>query len=47
MENLVKAGVDMFDVDLGCYDNWWLPHPAGGDAGRLFLGSRVARQGAF
>lgn len=27
MENLVKAGVDMFDVDLGCYDNWWLPHP--------------------
>ncbi|MDR0840745.1 MAG: FAD-dependent oxidoreductase [Christensenellaceae bacterium] len=27
MEELVKAGVDMFDVDLGCYDNWWLPHP--------------------
>ncbi len=27
MENLVKAGVDMFDVDLGCYDDWWLPHP--------------------
>lgn len=27
MSNLVKAGVDMFDVDLGCYDNWWLPHP--------------------
>jgi len=27
MHNLVKAGVDMFDVDLGCYDNWWLPHP--------------------
>lgn len=27
MEMLVKAGVDMFDVDLGCYDNWWLPHP--------------------
>ena len=27
MQNLVKAGVDMFDVDLGCYDNWWLPHP--------------------
>ncbi len=27
MENLVKAGVDLFDVDLGCYDNWWLPHP--------------------
>ncbi len=25
--NLVKAGVDMFDVDLGGYDNWWLPHP--------------------
>ncbi len=29
MENLVKAGVDIFDVDLGCYDNWWLPHPPG------------------
>jgi 2-enoate reductase len=27
MKNLVKAGVDIFDVDLGCYDNWWLPHP--------------------
>jgi len=27
MANLVKAGVDMFDVDLGCYENWWLPHP--------------------
>jgi len=26
MANLVKAGVDAFDVDLGCYDNWWLPH---------------------
>lgn len=29
MKNLVEAGVDMFDVDLGCYDNWWLPHPPG------------------
>ncbi|MDD3840633.1 MAG: FAD-dependent oxidoreductase [Clostridia bacterium] len=27
MSNLVKEGVDIFDVDLGCYDNWWLPHP--------------------
>ena len=27
MRHLVEAGVDMFDVDLGCYDNWWLPHP--------------------
>ena len=27
MATLVAAGVDMFDVDLGCYDNWWLPHP--------------------
>jgi 2-enoate reductase len=27
LANLVKAGVDLFDVDLGCYDNWWLPHP--------------------
>jgi len=29
MANLVKAGVDAFDVDLGGYDNWWLPHPPG------------------
>lgn len=27
MRKLVEAGVDLFDVDLGCYDNWWLPHP--------------------
>lgn len=27
MKQLVRAGVDMFDVDLGCYENWWLPHP--------------------
>ena len=27
MVHLVEAGVDIFDVDLGCYDNWWLPHP--------------------
>ncbi len=27
MEALIRAGVDCFDVDLGCYDNWWLPHP--------------------
>jgi len=27
MHNLVLAGVDIFDIDLGCYDNWWLPHP--------------------
>ena len=25
--NLVKAGVDMLDIDLGSYDNWWLPPP--------------------
>ncbi len=27
MKNLVREGVDLFDVDLGSYDNWWLPHP--------------------
>jgi len=27
LKNLVAAGVDIVDVDLGCYDNWWLPHP--------------------
>lgn len=37
MENLVKAGVDLFDVDLGCYDNWWLPHPPAGMPAGCFL----------
>ena len=27
LKNLVKVGVDIIDVDLGCYDNWWLCHP--------------------
>lgn len=37
MANLVKAGVDMFDIDLGCYDNWWLPHPPGPMPPGLYL----------
>ena len=37
MENLIKAGVDIFDVDLGCYDNWWLPHPPAGMPAGCFL----------
>ena len=37
MRNLIKAGVDMFDVDLGCYDNWWLPHPPAGMPAGCFL----------
>ena len=45
MDNLVKAGVDMFDVDLGCYDNWWLPHPpAGMPAGCFLEVSRAAKE---
>ena len=45
MENLVKAGVDIFDVDLGCYDNWWLPHPpAGMPAGCYLDVSKVAKE---
>ncbi|MDR3644584.1 MAG: NADH:flavin oxidoreductase, partial [Clostridia bacterium] len=24
---LYEAGVDAFDVDKGCYDNWFFPHP--------------------
>ena len=24
---LVEAGVDAFDIDKGCYDNWFYPHP--------------------
>ncbi len=37
MKDLVKAGVDMFDVDLGCYDNWWLPHPPSSMPSGCFL----------
>ncbi len=37
MKNLVAAGVDMFDVDLGCYDNWWLPHPPASMPSGCFL----------
>lgn len=37
MINLVEAGVDMFDVDLGCYDNWWLPHPPSSMPSGCFL----------
>ena len=37
MENLVKAGVDLFDVDIGCYDNWWLPHPPAGMPAGCFV----------
>ncbi|MDY3888668.1 MAG: FAD-dependent oxidoreductase [Agathobacter sp.] len=45
MEDLVKAGVDMFDVDLGCYDNWWLPHPPAGMPAGCFLEiSRIAKE---
>lgn len=45
MGNLVKAGVDIFDVDLGCYDNWWLPHPpAGMPAGCFLEVSRIVKE---
>jgi 2-enoate reductase len=30
LTNLVRAGVDLVDVDLGGYDNWWLCHPPEG-----------------
>lgn len=44
MKALVKAGVDCFDVDLGCYDNWWLPHPpAGMPAGCFKLVAKAAK----
>ena len=37
MKALVAAGVDIFDVDLGCYDNWWLPHPPSSMPAGCFL----------
>ncbi len=45
MQALVQAGVDLFDVDLGCYDNWWLPHPPGAMPPGCFLDvARTARE---
>ncbi|MBQ3004518.1 MAG: FAD-dependent oxidoreductase, partial [Clostridia bacterium] len=45
MKNLVKAGVDMFDVDLGCYDNWFLPHPPGSMPPGCFLDiAKIAKE---
>lgn len=45
MVNLVAAGVDAFDVDLGCYDNWWLPHPPTSmPPGCYVEAARVARE---
>ena len=44
MSNLVKAGVDMFDVDLGSYDNWWLPHPPASMPSGCYLSiSKIAK----
>lgn len=37
MSELVEAGVDIFDVDLGTYDNWWLPHPPGSMPPAVYL----------
>ena len=45
MRRLVEAGVDIFDVDLGCYDNWWLPHPPGPMPPGCFLAlSRLVKE---
>lgn len=45
MENLVKAGVDAFDVDLGCYENLWLPHPGAQMPAGCYLGlARIAKK---
>ncbi len=41
VRELVKAGIDAVDVDLGCYENWWLPHPPGPMPPGVFL--EVAR----
>lgn len=45
MQHLVEAGVDMFDIDLGCYDNWWLPHPPASMPSGCFLDiSEIAKK---
>ena len=37
IEDLIRAGVDIVDVDLGCYDNWWMPHPPASMPAGCFL----------
>lgn len=45
MADLVKEGVDLFDVDMGCYENWWLPHPPNSMPSGVFLPvSRLVKQ---
>lgn len=45
MKHLVEAGVDIFDVDMGCYDNWWLPHPPASMPSGCFLSlSEITKQ---
>ncbi len=45
LEALVAAGVDMVDVDLGVYDNWWLPHPPNGMPAGCYLAiSRLVKE---
>jgi len=45
MASLVGEGVDLFDVDLGCYENWWLPHPPASLPSAVFLPvARLVRQ---
>lgn len=45
MEELVLAGVDAFDVDLGSYETWWLPHPPASMPPGCFLPvSRLVRE---
>ncbi len=47
MKHLVEAGVDVFDVDLGCYDNWWLPHPPSSMPSGCFLSVSALTKKAF
>ena len=47
MVNLVRAGVDCFDVDLGCYDNWWLPHPPNSMPSGCYLAVAQLVKGTF
>ena len=44
MEELVAAGVDIFDVDLGCYDNWWMPHPPASMPAAASFRARAVRE---
>lgn len=46
-KQLYEAGVDAFDVDKGCYDNWFWPHPPGYFNDAVFVEEIAGRLKSF